>query len=368
MEEYTNGVVFFLYTSPVSLTGKSHLGEREVVDVSEGKGLDPLAEFNNKDYSQWVKLMRRYSQFRNYRESDLESGYEEVYCLREGFYIRVLSLDILKTNSIKLTFAGKHFLFCFKLKGTNILRSSSSEEFVLTPLSIAMYYFDQDEFLEDFCEGGNEYLMVMLIVDPKVMTEIPFSYESDAFPDLLKPAFHKKSVRIEFLHTFGSNILATAMALVERKVMGEHERLYIGCKSAELLCLVFHDLSLLEANIHLNHFSQKDLKALESVKGKLDSSLQNVPSISDMAKEFEISESRLKTGFKSLYGLHVRGYVLGLRMQKGQQLLMDRRINIDRIAWDLGYQHTSSFITAFKQHTGMTPKFYQDHLAASASE
>ncbi len=340
-----------------------------MVDGPDDKeaGIVKVKEFNNNDYSEWVKLMRNYSQFRNYRKNDYESGYEEVYCLREGFYIRILSFDILRKNTMKLTFAGKHFLFCFKLKGANVLCSSLNNEFVLTPLSIAMYYFDEDEIMEDFCEGGSDYLMVMLVIDPKVMTQIPFSCESDSFPDLLKAAFKKKPARIEFLHTFGSSILTTARALVERKVMGDHERLYLDCKSAELLCLVFQDLSLLEANIHLNHFSPKDLKALESAKDQIDSSLRNVPSIADMAKEFEISENRLKTGFKSLYGQHVRGYILAMRMQKAQQLLMGKRISIDRISWDLGYQHTSSFITAFKQHTGMTPKFYQRHLKAPES-
>ena len=329
--------------------------------------MEELQEFSNKDYSQWVKLFHSYTRFRNHRENECESGYEEVYCLREGFYIRILNFDILKPSKVRLTFAGKHLLFCFKLKGTHVLRSSSGTEMHQSAATAAIYYFDQDESLEDLCDGGSDYLMVMLVVDPDVITQLPFSYQSHSFPELLKPALSKGSSRLEFSYTFGPDMLSVGNALVDRKVTGEHERIYLECKSTELLCMLFQDLALLEANARLTNFSPQDLEALEQVKEKIDSSLQEIPSISDMAVEYNISQSRLKTGFKSLYGLPVRSYIQGLRMQKAQQLLMEKKLNIDHIAWELGYQHTSSFITAFKQHFGMTPKFYQRHLTSSLS-
>lgn len=333
---------------------------------SKDINLDQIKKFSNQDYSQWVSLIHSYQRFRNRRENEFESGYEEVYCLQEGFYIRVLRFDIHKSNNVELTFAGKHLLFCLKIKGKNILRSALEEE-LMQSLTAAIYYFNEDEQLEDICEESGEYLMVMLVVKPDVLLESPFLYTEDSLPNLIKPAFADTVSRIEFKYSFGQEILMAANALVDRKVTGDHELTYIQCKAVELLCLLIQDLALLEANVHLKSFAQKDLDALAEVKRYIDSSFREASSIPDMAKEFDISESRLKTGFKSLYGLPVRAYVQGLRMQKAQQLLMDRKLNIDLIAWELGYNHTSNFITAFKQHFGMTPKFYQRHMTSTIS-
>lgn len=319
--------------------------------------------FNNEDYSQWVELKNNYPRFFNYRENDSESGYEEIYRLRPGFYIRVLNVDVHLDSKVALTFAGGHLIVCLKLKGLNSLESKGGSKITLSRACAAIYYFEEDQELIDHCDN-DEYLMVMLVIDTDILGADPLGFPIESFPDLLKPALESMAQSIEFQYQFGADILSAAQALVERKVNNDHLRIYLESKSIELLCLLLQDLSLLESNIRLKQLPENDIKALEKIKQKLDLEFSRSPSVADLAIEFNITESRLKTGFTSLYGMPIRSYLHGLRMQSAQQLLIQNTLNIDMVADRLGYNHSSNFIAAFKRHFGMTPKSFQQTLTS----
>lgn len=333
----------------------------------ELENLQEMKIFDNKDYSQWVELKNSYPRFRNYRENKKESGYEEIYRLRSGFYLRILNLTIHQKSVVDLTFAGRHLHVCFKLKGKHSLKSSAGNELFLDTSIAAIYYFDEDEKLSDSC-NNDDYLMIMLVIDIDIIGEDPLSYPIDSLPEMIRRLIVSQNKCLEFSYDFGIDILSAATALVDRKVNNEHLRIYLESKAIELLCLLFQDLSLLEANVRLKHLAPGDVKVLKLIKTKIDSCLQQVPLIPELAKEFNITESRLKTGFKSLFGLPIRAYVHGLRMQQAQKLLTQGQLNIDLIAYQLGYNHTSNFISAFKLHFGMTPKSFQNHLITFAGD
>lgn len=336
--------------------------------MAANKGTNPVnlnevKIFDNEDYSQWINLKNNYPRFRNHRESEVESGYEEIYRLCPGFYLRVLNLKIHQKSVVELAFAGRHLHVCFKLKGKHSLKSSSGHEMFLDASIAALYYFEENEKLIDTCEN-DDYLMIMLVIDIDIIGEEPLAYHTDSLPEMLRRIIESQDNSLEFSYDFGIDILSAATGLVERKVNNDHLRIYLECKAIELLCLLFQDLSLLEANVRLKHLAPGDIRVLKLVKDKINASLHQVPSIPELAKEFNIAESRLKTGFKSLFGLPVRAYVHGLRMQKSQEMLMQGKLNIDLIACELGYNHTSNFISTFKQHFGMTPKNYQNNVTS----
>jgi len=332
---------------------------------NQSPNADKVKVFNNEDYSQWVKLKNNYPRFRNYRKNKRESGYEEIYRLRPGFYLRILNLTVHQKSVVELTFAGNHLHVCLKIKGKHSLCSSGGHQISLDACVAALYYFEQDEKLIDTCDD-DDYLMIMLVINLDIIGEEPLSFATDSLPEMLRPILESEVAKLEFSYGFGLDILAAATALVERKVNNDHLRIYLESKAIELLCLLFQDLSLLEANIRLKNIAPGDLKVLNLVKQHIDRNLQNVPPIPQLATEFNIAPSRLKTGFKSLFGLPIRAYVHGLRMQHAQELLTRRKLNIDLIASELGYGHTSNFIFAFKSHFGMTPKSYQTQLEAFA--
>lgn len=67
------------------------------------------------------------------------------------------------------------------------------------------------------------------------------------------------------------------------------------------------------------------------------------------------NEFALKTGFRLLFGTSPHRMLMGIRMDKAWSLL-DGGERVSTVAYRVGYQHVSSFSTAFERHFGRTPK------------
>lgn len=63
----------------------------------------------------------------------------------------------------------------------------------------------------------------------------------------------------------------------------------------------------------------------------------------------------LKTGFRLLFGTSPHRMLVGIRMDQAWALL-DGGERVSTVAYQVGYQHVSSFSTAFERHFGRTPK------------
>ena len=103
------------------------------------------------------------------------------------------------------------------------------------------------------------------------------------------------------------------------------------------------------------------LKAIES-----DSSR----TISDLALELSLSESRLQHLFKDTMGVGLGHYLAEQRLQRAALLLGGTWLRIKEIAALVGYEHTSSFTRAFERRFQQTPRRYRSkcHTQPSGSE
>ena len=84
---------------------------------------------------------------------------------------------------------------------------------------------------------------------------------------------------------------------------------------------------------------------------------QDDPDISShkIAKAVGTNETKLKYGFKALFGETIFAYRNRRRMKKAIALIEDG-IPIGRVSEEVGYQHQTSFTSAFKSYYGISPK------------
>ena len=68
--------------------------------------------------------------------------------------------------------------------------------------------------------------------------------------------------------------------------------------------------------------------------------------------------SKLKEGFKQLYGDTVYGYHLEHKMEEARRMLASKQFNVNEVGLKVGYSTSSHFIAAFKKKFGTTPKKY----------
>ena len=97
---------------------------------------------------------------------------------------------------------------------------------------------------------------------------------------------------------------------------------------------------------------------IKQAKQELVNRMTAPPSIAQLAIEVGISEYKLKSGFKEMYGNTVGGYLLDYKMNSAKTLLDQGRLQVSEVAYTLGYGSASHFISAFKKKYGITPKKY----------
>lgn len=81
--------------------------------------------------------------------------------------------------------------------------------------------------------------------------------------------------------------------------------------------------------------------------------------IEKLANKFNISSSKLKTDFKSVYGTSILQYNIDKKMQLALQLVQNTKMQIKQIAWEVGYDSPSKFTATFKKKHGKLPSEFR---------
>lgn len=69
--------------------------------------------------------------------------------------------------------------------------------------------------------------------------------------------------------------------------------------------------------------------------------------------------SNFRRIFKEYTGFSPAKYILEIRMSKAKEALTNSTRPVKEIAFEMGYENEDYFFTAFRKHTGMTPKEYR---------
>ena len=118
---------------------------------------------------------------------------------------------------------------------------------------------------------------------------------------------------------------------------------------------------------HLAHGHEDAARGVSSVAQAVDAllvtSLADPPSLDELAERLYMSRSRLCATYREEAGRTVGQRLTELRMEQAQALLGRGGTSIAEIARMVGFAHQSSFTTAFRRATGMTPDAWR-RLAA----
>lgn len=135
---------------------------------------------------------------------------------------------------------------------------------------------------------------------------------------------------------------------------GHFRRLFIQSKAIEILCYAFDALVQEEGQDSAEASSFAARGALEAQR-LLKDNFVSPPSLQDLADMVRMSRSGLCAAFRQVFGQTVYDYVNDLRMQRALSLLNQRDASITQIAYDVGFNHPSSFSVAVQRRFGTTP-------------
>jgi len=103
---------------------------------------------------------------------------------------------------------------------------------------------------------------------------------------------------------------------------------------------------------------RKIAKAERIIKDNVSSSF---PGIEYIAKEVNMSETKLKTTFKAVYGVSMLQYFIEKKMEVAMGMIKNSNIQIKNISSSIGYENASKFSATFKKQFGMLPSEVRDN-------
>lgn len=98
-----------------------------------------------------------------------------------------------------------------------------------------------------------------------------------------------------------------------------------------------------------------EYRVLKEVHDRMLEDLAHPPTLSRIAKEVGLNETKLKSGFKEVYGMPVYQYFKRAKMQRAMELLKTTAQSIREIAFQCGYSSQGQFSAAFRGEFGLTP-------------
>ncbi|MDF2511215.1 MAG: transcriptional regulator, AraC family [Herbinix sp.] len=132
------------------------------------------------------------------------------------------------------------------------------------------------------------------------------------------------------------------------------------CKAIELLCLFAHNLDIeKQKRSRRDYVTWNDEKQLYLVKERIDQNPLSLPSTEELCHLAQMSQSKLRIAFKSLYGTTLYSYIRESIMKRAMQMLADDELNIKNIAHQCGYENAAKFSAAFKAIHGITPSAFR---------
>ena len=108
-----------------------------------------------------------------------------------------------------------------------------------------------------------------------------------------------------------------------------------------------------------NYVTWENEQKIYAVKQALDQNILEIPSIEELTKIADMSESKLRLSFKNIYHVPLYEYIKREKMKRAMQLLSSDHLSIRHISEICGYKNASKFAAAFHEVHGVTPSEFR---------
>lgn len=103
----------------------------------------------------------------------------------------------------------------------------------------------------------------------------------------------------------------------------------------------------------------EQVKIIREIHDHLTEHMEQRVTIEELAHQYLINPTTLKTVFKEVYGSSLAAHMKEHRMEKAASLLRETDLSVAEIAGQVGYESQSKFTAAFKEQFGKLPKEYR---------
>ena len=159
-----------------------------------------------------------------------------------------------------------------------------------------------------------------------------------------------------FQSNYTYTISETISEMISTAKEGITKRFFLESKALEILWLHTEQYNNEKKFGYDNNILKKiDVKLLKQAKDFIHHNQDKNLTLGLLAKEIGTNETKIKSGFKKMYGKTFSEILRFERFNKAKFLLSEGDLNIKEIALSCGYKSTSMFSVRFKEHFGVSP-------------
>ena len=195
--------------------------------------------------------------------------------------------------------------------------------------------------------GGQTSVMRSVVMPQSVLDWL---LGADLSADLLR-CLDLAALRPTAVHAMPSHVSANLLGAMSDHVSGQARKLYAQARLLDylvaLLAHVSNDKTIRKERQHKGRI--RDLHDhLVHLEGRL-------PTLGDLAKQFDLPARRLNEEFVAEYGTSVYNFMTDYRLKDAHASILASKTPLKIIAARLGYSHVNHFINAFKRKFGYPP-------------
>ena len=138
---------------------------------------------------------------------------------------------------------------------------------------------------------------------------------------------------------------------------GMTRKLYFQSCAIELICLQLGSIDQENSRGRPGHartLHTSDWAGIKRIRERIDDCPGDVPSLTELAKEAGMSQSKFSRLFRDTYGVTVFAYLRDARLDLASQMLSQGK-SVTETAFDVGYENLSHFSKVFKMRFGILP-------------
>lgn len=241
-----------------------------------------------------------------------------------------------------------HFYFCLEGSATFFFGPHYSREIVKGK---NYFFYNPDKDLPFRLQLAPQTKMVFMTISLESLHKL---FVHDALP-LLNPENSNRKFYDE--RDIPPMLQLVLTQLLTTQLSESAQKLFYQGKFYELLSLYFSNrLPDTETCPFLN--DEETVRKIKHAKEYLLKHMDAPPSLKELAKTAALNEYQLKMGFKEIYGNTVYGFLLDHKLDQSRILLDAAKLQVNEVAYQIGYTNPSHFIAAFKKKFGITPKKY----------
>lgn len=288
-------------------------------------------------------------------------GYREIMHLRDGFELVVG--DVLHWEDAEIAVEERALLkFHYRLSGLGRIGIEGSGQVDVEKQTSGLLLHSDGVTKHEYFLAGEREQSVTLICSPEFLAGTLHDME-DSLPRVIVDYLTGKPA--DFYHVsmpLRADMASAINALLQCELKGPLRRLHGEAKALELLLLGVQALIDAESGADRadRGLTRHDLDCLYKARQILERDFIEPPTIAALGHDVGMNEAKLMRCFKQLFGQTIFDFAQHLRMECAKELLESTDCSITEIAFDVGYEYSSNFATAFKRHYGITPRAARD--------